>query len=154
MTRSATSSGAFERAEEPLAVDRLEDVIDCVDVDCAHGELIERRHENHCRHPLGADGGDHVEPVHLGHLHVEEYEIGLEVGDRLDRGSAVAAFGDDLDIVRASQLVADTAPSDRLVIDDERSNCHFGELVRRGMARVTITPPPSASDTRNRWSPP
>ena len=54
--------------------------------------LIVRGHEDHERHALAADRLDHLEAVHLRHLHVEEHQVRRVIHDRGDRFLAVAAL--------------------------------------------------------------
>jgi hypothetical protein len=61
--------------------------------------LIVSGDEDHERHALGADRLDDVEPVHLGHLDVEEDQLRGEVLDGGDRLLAVAALTGDLDVL-------------------------------------------------------
>ena len=44
------------------------------------------------------DQFEHFEAVELGHLDVEEEEVGRGFGDRLDRLEAIGAFRDNLDV--------------------------------------------------------
>ena len=55
---------------------------------------------------VAADQLEHLEAIELGHLHVEQHEIGLRLGHGLHRLEAVGAFGDDLDVGMTRQIFA------------------------------------------------
>src|SRR5207248_6832058 len=76
LARSAAH--AFERALEALLVDRLEEVIERLDVERADRVFVVRGDEDDHRHRLDPDLLDDVEAAEAGHLDVEEDEVGLE----------------------------------------------------------------------------
>jgi len=71
-------------------------------------------------HSRDTDRFDDVEAADLGHLDVEKDEIGCQRRDCVDRCRSITAFADDLEVGFAPQLLADAAPRDRLVVDDEK----------------------------------
>ena len=97
---------ALQRLAEALAIERLEDVVERADLEGLERVLIVGGHEDDEWHPLAADGLDHVEAVHLRHLHVEEDQIGRVVLNRGDGLFAVAALADHLDVLFAASSVA------------------------------------------------
>src|SRR5262249_4700627 len=60
----------------------------------------------------------------LGHLHVEEQQVGLVLGDRFYRLQSVLAFGDDFDFcVRAEQFAQHLARQLFVVNDQGTQTC-------------------------------
>ena len=119
-SRSICCARALQRFGEALAVERLEQVVERADLERAQRVLIVGGHEDHERHALAADGFDHLEAVHLRHLHVEEHEIRLVIDDRRDGFFAVAALADDLDVRLARQQPGQPLPRERLIVHDQR----------------------------------
>ncbi len=70
-------AGPGERFVEALAVERLEQVVEGVDVERAQRVVIEGGDEDDERHPRRADGFDDVEAGGAGHLDVEEHQVGF-----------------------------------------------------------------------------
>jgi hypothetical protein len=93
-----------------------------VDVERLERVCVIGSHEDDRRHVLGADLLDDAEAVEAGHLDVEEDEVGRELADCRDGLGAVCGFADDFDVRSALESNADTTSSERLVIDDERSD--------------------------------
>ena len=73
---------ALQRLAEPLAVERLQQVVERAHLERPQRVLIVRGDEDHERHALAADRLDHLEPVHLRHLDVEEHQIRRVIHDR------------------------------------------------------------------------
>ena len=69
---------ALDAAAEARFVHGLQKIVDGAGIERAHGVFLVRCREDHDRHRVGADGLDDVEAVELGHLHVEEDDIGRE----------------------------------------------------------------------------
>ena len=82
---------------------------------------IERGHEDHHRHRAGLEAAQHLEAVDLGHLHVEEQDVGPLAADRVDRLGAVAALGDDGEISSPREQQPQRLPRQRLVVHDDAS---------------------------------
>ena len=94
--RSGEAFCARDGGEEPVFFDGLEQVIHRVHRERLEGVGIVRRDEDDEGHPLDAHCPHDVESVELGHLDIEEDEIGQVAGDGGHGTHAVAAFtGDD-----------------------------------------------------------
>ena len=72
---------------------------------------------------------DHRKAVEARHLDVEEDEIGLVGLDRADRLAAVRAGVDDLDVVMRLQPQLQALDGQRLVVDQDGADGHFGSSV-------------------------
>ena len=115
-----------ERVGEPVLFHRLHQIVDRLRLEGADGmvgisgdEDEQRRLDLH--QPL-----DHREAVEAGHLDVEEDEIGLVGLDRAYRLAAVRAGLDDLDVVMRLQAQLQALDGQRLVVDQDRADRHFG----------------------------
>ena len=86
------------RIHEPLLLEWLEQVIDGMRVEGFHRILVIGGYENDRRQMGLRDGFEDTEPIELGHLHVEEDEVGLEFHDLLDSVFAIAAFAEDFKV--------------------------------------------------------
>ena len=104
---------------EALAVERLEQVVERVDVEGAQRVVIEGGHEDDERHARGADGFDDFEAAGAGHLHVEKDEVRLQASDGVDRVGAGGALGDELQPVFRREQRAQPLAGQRLVVGDE-----------------------------------
>jgi hypothetical protein len=90
-----------------------------VSVEGAHGVLIVRGDEDHHGCLRGFDQFQHLEAVQLGHLHVEEEQVGAGFRDGLDRFEPVGAFGGDDDVRVRGQQLAQIPTGQFLVIDED-----------------------------------
>jgi hypothetical protein len=111
---------APDRLGEPRLVDGLEQVVERVDVERAHRELVVGGDEDDRGRRVGQERGQ-LEPRQLRHLHVDEQEVGAEPLDQRERLEAVAGLADQLDRVRG-QHQAQPVPRQRLVVDDDRAH--------------------------------
>ncbi len=111
--------GAYERFVEALAVERLQQVVERVDVEGAQRVVIERRHKHDERHARRTDGLDDLETARAGHLDVEEDQVRLQPPDGIDRLGPGGALGDDLQPVFRREERAQPLASKGLVIGDE-----------------------------------
>ena len=116
------AADALERALEALAVERLQQVVERLDLEGAQRVLIVGGHEHDRRHALGADRLNHLEAVELRHVHVEEHEIGRLGEDGLDGFDAVPGFADHLDVRFRTEQRFHPLARERLVVDDERAD--------------------------------
>jgi hypothetical protein len=104
---------------EPGIIERLENVVDGMHLECAHCVLIVSRDEDDSGHAVRADDLEYIEAVHTGHLHVEEYEVGPARDDGLDRRLARRALLDDRDVGLVLKGEADAVAGEWLVIHDD-----------------------------------
>ena len=108
-----------ERGREPRIVHRLQHVVDGARFEGLNGEAVVGRHEHDHRQLVRLQLGEHVEAGEPGHLDVEEHEVRAVLANRCERFAAVAALADDLDVVGDAQPQLETAPRQRLVVDQQ-----------------------------------
>ncbi len=118
----------LHRHRQPLFFDRLQQVIERLQPERLHRILIVggRHHEIGQRHALLAQLADHAHAIEPRHLHVEEHEVGLEVGNQLYRLQAIGRRGDHLDVGKFLQQIRQFVGSQLFVV---RQDC--GDRVRR-----------------------
>src|SRR5918993_1425090 len=80
--------------------------------------------EDHVRHDLALERSQHAEPVHAGHLHVEEDQVGVLVANGIDGLLAIAVLADDGDVVMHPEHHPDALTREGLVVDDEGAQGH------------------------------
>ena len=114
--RPSRSRARSIAAAQPLGAERLQQVVDGVHLEGAQRVLIVGGDEDHG--DVAADQLEHLEAVELRHLHVEQQQIGLQLGHRLDRLEAVGALGDDLDAGIAARYSRSTAARQLFVVDN------------------------------------
>ena len=61
-----------------------------------------------------------LEPVHAGHPHVHDHDVGLAPLRELDRGLAVRGLADDAYVRRAREGKTEPFADDFVVVDDQR----------------------------------
>lgn len=61
------------------------------------------------------------EAIEHRHLDVEQDEVGVELGDQLERVLAVPGFSDDQNVRDLAQLFAQHPSRQRFVVDNERA---------------------------------
>ena len=87
---------AIERLLEPCAVEGLEQIVDGIHFEGAHGVLVECRGEDDLRQGLGPgllqQLAEYREAVETGHLHIEEDDIRLEARHQRDGFYAVLSL--------------------------------------------------------------
>jgi hypothetical protein len=123
---------AIHRAFEPLAVERLEQVIHRVHVEGLERVLIVGRHEHHGRHPVGTHRLNHIKPGAPRHLDVEKHEIRLLADDRLHRLIAVRRLANHLHAHLVSEQRPHAFAGKRFVITDEGADRGASAGGRRG----------------------
>jgi hypothetical protein len=121
--RWRTCSLARPRASvEALVAERLEQVVERPRVEGPQRVLVEGGDEDDHRHAGDADLAHHREAVHLGHLHVEQHEVGRVRADRRDGLASVRALAHQRDVGIVVQQPAHPRAGQRLVVDDERAH--------------------------------
>ena len=124
--------GPDQGREQALAADRLEQVVEGIDLEGVDREFVEGRDEDHQRHRLriGAvalacpcgDVARQFDPGHARHLDVHQHDLRalrLDLGERLGR---IRGLTDDAVWEIGSQIGQDLAqagPRRRLVINDQ-----------------------------------
>ena len=85
-------------------------------LECAQRVLVVRGGEDH--RDIASDQVEHLEPVQLRHLHVEEQQVGRQLRHCLHRLEAVGALRHDLDVRFGGQELAEHLPRQGLVVHD------------------------------------
>ena len=113
---------APEGGLEPLAIERLEQVIDRMNIESLEGKLVVGGDEN--------DGGpfrlgeslNDLEPIHFGHLDIQKNQLGAEAGDGVESGAAVPRLADEVNGRFRAEEGTEAFPGEFLVIHDECSD--------------------------------
>ena len=135
--------GARQCFLEPRLVERLEQEVEGVNFECFQCMVVVRRHE-HDRRGFASvpqrsfgiaalQGLDDVEAVDIGHLHVEEDQVGILIVDGAQRFGAVRTLGNDLDVVVLSEERPHALARELFVVDDRDAN-----LVRIGNQSAAV----------------
>src|ERR1041384_5915240 len=66
----------FERLVETFLIERLQKVVECIDLKSAHGVLIVRGYEYDCWRLFRRESFENTEAIDAGHLYVQENKIG------------------------------------------------------------------------------
>jgi hypothetical protein len=74
--------------------------------------------------PIAAQQLKHVESIVLGHLHVEEHEVGPRAANLRDRLGTRTALLHGRDVRVSAQQNREVATRERLVIDDQRAQSY------------------------------
>ena len=138
---------------QPVAVHRLQQVVDRVQLERVDGEPVVGGAEDDPR-ARGLQPRRHLETRERRHLDVEEHEIGRQGVDARDRFEAVLRFADDLDLhVSGRQQPAQPVACRRLVVHDQRpdhrtcstAGCGRGSCRMNGSDTDTVVRPAAAS---------
>ena len=123
---------AIQRAQEPRAVERLQQVVERVDLEGPQRVLVVGRREDHHRDALRREGAYDAKPIHDGNLHVEEHELGLEPLDGRERLGAIRTLPHDLDVGLLLQQREHALARHRLVVDYQGANLGHGRSTPLG----------------------
>src|SRR5258708_418717 len=96
----------------------------------AHDQYALRAYKNHSRGQIATQKFKYVKAIAFGHLHIEEYQIGLYGANHLQSFGAGTTFADDLNLRIATQQNGKAAAGEGLVVHDDGANLHT-TLVRR-----------------------
>ena len=159
--RTACGVGAhpLERGPEPRLLERLEQVVEGLDVERLERVALVRGDEDDGRPGLDRQGGRDVEAAGLGHLDVEEHHLGPHPVDRRDRLRALGALADELHVGVLGQEAAEPGARQRLVVHDEGANPGVAHdepagASRSGKLSVHTAPPAGAGASAKRCSRP
>ena len=123
----------FERLDEALVVEGLEEVVDGVYFEGADGVLVEGRGEDDLRHAEllfeGEDFFEDGEAVEAGHADVEEDDVGVVGADEVDGFDAVGALGEDGDVAGGVEEVLEFLAGEGFVVNDQRCEGCFHQLL-------------------------
>ena len=102
--------------------------------------MVEGRNKDYCH--ITIDKLQDFEAVQLGHLHVQKYQIGLTLGNRLHRFEPIRAFSQDLDFAAGRQIFSQQLARQFFIIDNDRADAaslRDGSAPRRGRFRTRVT---------------
>ena len=111
-----------DRAFEPVGGHRLEDIIHRIAIERLDREVIMRGDEDH--HGglrLFGEMARDAQPVHLGHGHVEQHQIGLEFFSEAQRRGAIARRADHAHRGNFGTDYLHALHSEWFIIDDQGS---------------------------------
>ena len=146
MRRRARSTATSSR----FRVDRLQQVVDRVDLERLDRVLIERGDEDDVRRrALVEHPPRHLEAGQPRHLHVEKHHVGLQPVDRRQRLDAVASLSDDLDAADLSEQVAQLVARQLLVVHDHSFRVRLSGRTQRWLR---IARPPTTFFGRDNGS--
>jgi hypothetical protein len=109
---------------EPLGAHGLEEIVDGVHFERADRILVIGGHEYDCRKTLVAQGTHDLEAIELGELNVEEDEIGLTLGNEVQRAGPIFSGPDELEVRLTEHEVDDPLSWKRFVVDDYYAHGH------------------------------
>src|SRR6185369_16383381 len=89
---------AAHRFVEALLVERLEKIVNGLDIERTHGELLVGRDEDHERARSLVNPFEHGEAVKLRHLLVEEHQVRCVLGHGVEGFVTVATLAYDLNV--------------------------------------------------------
>ena len=93
-------------------------------------------HEDH--RDIVVDQLQHLEPVQLGHLHVEENHVGLVFRDGLHGLEAVGALADDGDVFRGIRELAQDGTGKVFIVDNHGSDHRARRFHRTHRPRTAV----------------
>jgi hypothetical protein len=100
-------------------------------IECVDRVFVIRRREDDGRRfdkrvqlPRGFDA------IHAGHAHVEQNDVGSQLNGELERVASVARFARNFHVGNFAEQAPQALPRRRLVVDDQHTQFHAGNLVR------------------------
>jgi hypothetical protein len=108
----------IKRLGETVTIERFRQIVDCVYVKSAHRMLVVCSYENDDGHALDSETMQNVEPVHVGHLHVQKNEVGSECRNRIHRLCSISRLTDNLHLAIVLQHFAYSFAREWLVINN------------------------------------
>jgi hypothetical protein len=87
-----TVFGAHQRLDETFFDHRFEQVINRIDFKRLNCVLVVGCDEHHLWHMFCADFPNHLESIHLRHLHIQKHEIRVGLSNRRDCLASVSGF--------------------------------------------------------------
>ncbi len=110
-----------------LLVERLQQVVDCIDFERAQGVLVIGSDEND-RGQTCFGGFDQLKAVQLRHLDIQKSEIGREFPYGFARVHAVGTLANDPDVRLRRQQLAQPLARQSLVVYDQGSDGFHSHL--------------------------
>jgi hypothetical protein len=127
----------LHRLPEPLRRHRLQEVVDGVLLERADRERVVRRDEHDEREVLGIEHREQLEPVHDGHVHVEEQHVRRVAPDRLQSLERVGRLAHHEHVAARLEERAELLPGVRLVVDEDGAKDVHAARSRSGTRSVT-----------------
>jgi hypothetical protein len=128
-----------DRLHEALVRERLEQVVDGVQLERRQGVLVVGRREDHRRLVrVAGQRLQHLQACEDGHLDVHQHEVGLQRADLRQRARAVATGCHELQSWHLRDPVGQRLGGERFVLGDQ--DC--GEGCHCGIQRSTRKPAP------------
>ena len=118
--------GAFKGAFKAVGAERLQEIVDGVGIERAHGVLIVCRGEDHGGSSV--DELENFEAVELGHLDIEEKKVGGVFGAGFHGFESVLAFSSDFDFGMGAEQFAEVGSRELFVVDDHGAEGHGNTL--------------------------
>jgi hypothetical protein len=128
---------AVDRVEQIGPRDVLRDVASrsgSDDADDVLGGVGDREREESNLGRAGSDGPQDGEAPAVGHVDVEQDDLGPSLKDDLDRGLDLVRLADDVE--RGRELAADTGANEFVVVDQEDARLHLGRS-RQGQLHLS-----------------
>ena len=117
-------TGVTQGRGKALIVNRLQKIIEGVNLKGAYGVLIKSCDKDHVRHHLRSHAAQDVEAGELWHLNVQKDQVWRQEIDGLNGLESVLAFADNLDFLGAFESDPQAAARDLLVIHQQSSDRH------------------------------
>ena len=118
---------APDRSNHALVVERFEQIVERLNLECANRVLFEGRNEDDGGRTLAARCSRDRKAVEIGHLNVEEDEIRRAATQQFDRVAAIRALVDPHDAADLLQYAFEPPARRRLVVNDDRAHGHYTE---------------------------
>src|SRR5258708_27859069 len=80
---------------------------------------------------------EHLEPIQLRHLDVQQQQVGIVLGHGIRRRESVRPVGHDLDVLVSEEELAEKLAGRRLVIDDDGPDHRGSSMYTRNLPSVS-----------------
>jgi hypothetical protein len=87
-----------------------------MDVERLHRKPVVGGHEHDRRPPIGGQLLEHLEAVELGHLDIQQDQVGRVPADRIQRGASVAALLHHFELGILADQIGQPVPGQGLVV--------------------------------------
>jgi hypothetical protein len=113
----------LDGGRESLWRHRFVQIIDRPDIERAERVMLERGDEHDARYLLTFDGGDHAKSTQLGHLDVDEEQVGAERRDQVQCIESIFRLTNQLETRRGVHQRADPFPHEWFIVHDDGAKC-------------------------------
>ena len=114
--------GPLDREIEPVRRDRFEQVVEGASFKGLDRIVVEGRHEDDVGQRFLLDRGQHLEPIQLRHLDIEQHEVGVRRVDDPDCLTPVSRFAYQLEGWMPGEKPAELVAGEGFVIHDHGPN--------------------------------